>query len=111
VTFLAYAGCAELRQLQPRVLGELREFFSFLCYPNRIAEKRRERSQQRARETTTMAKGNKKIEEVDGVAPEREGTRPDFSVPPPRKKLPKDIQATLDDEEKMWEIMYDGRYV
>jgi len=58
-----------------------------------------------------MAKDDKKIDEVDGVAREREGTRPDFSVPPPRKKLPKDIQATLDDEEKMWEVMYEGRYV
>lgn len=56
-----------------------------------------------------MAKDDKKIEEVDGVAREREGTRPDFSVPPPRKKLPKNMQATLDDEEKMWEIMYEGR--
>ena len=32
-----------------------------------------------------MAKDDKKIDEVDGVAREREGTRPDFSVPPPRK--------------------------
>jgi hypothetical protein len=58
-----------------------------------------------------MAKDDKKIDEVDGIPREREGTRPDFSVPPPRKKLPKDMQATLDNEEKMWEIMYDGRYV
>ncbi|KAF2684265.1 hypothetical protein K458DRAFT_417857 [Lentithecium fluviatile CBS 122367] len=56
-----------------------------------------------------MAKDDKKIEEVDGVAREREGTRPDFSVPPPRKKLPKDLQETLDNDEKMWEIMYEGR--
>jgi hypothetical protein len=58
-----------------------------------------------------MAKDDKKIDEVDGIPREREGTRPDFSVPPPRKKLPKDMQATLDNDEKMWEIMYDGRYV
>lgn len=58
-----------------------------------------------------MAKDDKKIEEVDGVAREREGTRPDFSTPPQRKKLPKELQDTLDNDEKMWEIMYDGRYV
>jgi fission process protein 1 len=53
-----------------------------------------------------MAKDDKKVEEVER---EREGTRPDFSIPPPRKVLPKNLQDTLDSEEKMWEIMYDGR--
>lgn len=56
-----------------------------------------------------MAKDEKKIEEVDGVPRERDGTRPDFSIPPPRKKLPKGLQDTLDSEEKMWEILSDGR--
>lgn len=56
-----------------------------------------------------MVKDEKKIDEVDGVPREREGTRPDFSVPPPRKKLPKELQQTLDSDEKMWEVMYEGR--
>jgi fission process protein 1 len=49
------------------------------------------------------------IEEVDGVERIRKEARPDFSVPPPRKQLPKDIQSVLDDEEKMWETISDGR--
>ncbi|PVI04474.1 hypothetical protein DM02DRAFT_669080 [Periconia macrospinosa] len=55
-----------------------------------------------------MAKDDKGGEEVDGVIREREGKRPDFSTPPPRKKLPKELQDTLDNEEKMWEVMYEG---
>ncbi|KAH6857362.1 hypothetical protein J4E91_006207 [Alternaria rosae] len=56
-----------------------------------------------------MAKdSNKKIEEVDGVPAERQGARPDFSIPPPRKQLPKELQDTLNDEEKLWEVLYDG---
>lgn len=59
-----------------------------------------------------MAKdANKKVEEVDGVPVERQGARPDFSVPPPRKQLPKELQDTLNDEEKLWEVLYDGEYV
>lgn len=57
-----------------------------------------------------MAKDDKPKDEVDGVPRERDGTRPDFSVPPPRKKLPKSLQETLDSEEKMWDTMYEGRY-
>jgi hypothetical protein len=59
----------------------------------------------------TMAKNDKPvIEEVDGVERIRKEARPDFSVLPPRKQLPKDIQTVLDDEEKMWETISDGRY-
>jgi hypothetical protein len=59
-----------------------------------------------------MAKDdNKKIVEVAGVPVERHGTRPDFSIPPPRKQLPKELQDTLNDDEKMWEVLYDGEYV
>jgi hypothetical protein len=58
-----------------------------------------------------MAKDNKSIEEINGVPAERQGTRPDFSTPPPRKRLPKEIQDTLNDEEKLWEVLYDGEYV
>ncbi|KAF1923084.1 uncharacterized protein M421DRAFT_426187 [Didymella exigua CBS 183.55] len=57
-----------------------------------------------------MAKDDKPvIEEVDGVERIRKEARPDFSVPPPRKQLPKDVQAVLDDDEKMWETISDGR--
>ncbi len=57
-----------------------------------------------------MAKDNKSIvEEVDGVERIRKEARPDFSVPPPRKQLPKNIQTVLDDDEKMWETISDGR--
>ncbi|CAN9079303.1 unnamed protein product [Alternaria alternata] len=56
-----------------------------------------------------MAKDdNKKIVEVDGVPVERQGTRPDFSIPPARKQLPKELQDTLNDDEKMWDVLYDG---
>ncbi|KAF1946932.1 hypothetical protein EJ02DRAFT_450266 [Clathrospora elynae] len=55
-----------------------------------------------------MTKDDKSTEEVDGVPVERNGTRPDFSVLPARKKLPKEIQDTLNDEEKLWEVLYDG---
>ncbi|KAF1982644.1 hypothetical protein K402DRAFT_397368 [Aulographum hederae CBS 113979] len=37
----------------------------------------------------------------------RDEPRPDFSVPPPGKKLPKSIQDTLDNEEKLWGTYYD----
>jgi fission process protein 1 len=58
-----------------------------------------------------MAKDDKRIEEVGGVPAERQGTRPDFSTPPPRKQLPKELQEALNDEEKLWEVLYDGGYV
>ncbi|KAF2091364.1 hypothetical protein K490DRAFT_31502 [Saccharata proteae CBS 121410] len=38
----------------------------------------------------------------------RNEPRPDFSQPPPRKRLPKALQDTLDDDEKLWETLYDG---
>lgn len=55
-----------------------------------------------------MAKDNKSTDEVNGVLPERQGARPDFTVPPPRKQLPKELQDTLDNDEKLWEVLYDG---
>lgn len=57
-----------------------------------------------------MAKDNGRgAEDVNGtIVPGRQGTRPDFSVPPPRKQLPKELQDTLDNEEKLWEVLYDG---
>jgi fission process protein 1 len=35
--------------------------------------------------------------------------RPDFSKPLPRKRLPAALQDTLDNEEKLWETMYEGK--
>lgn len=58
-----------------------------------------------------MAKDNTRVEEVNGVPQERPGTRPDISVLPPRKRLPKELQDTLNDEEKLWAVMYEGKYV
>lgn len=55
-----------------------------------------------------MAKDDKPVQEVNGVVPERQGTRPDFSVPPPRKALPRELQDTLDNDEKLWDVLYDG---
>ncbi len=54
-----------------------------------------------------MARDNKK----DDIPHERKEPRPDFSVPPPRKKLPKELQDTIDNEEKLWEVLYEGKYV
>lgn len=59
----------------------------------------------------TMAKDNKTVvEEVDGIERLRKEPRPDFSVPPPRKQLPKELQDRLNDDETMWESISDGRY-
>lgn len=52
---------------------------------------------------STMAKDDKKAVEVDGIT-----TRPDPAVLPARKRLPKELQDTLDNEEKLWEVLYDG---
>lgn len=57
-----------------------------------------------------MTKDDRRIEE-DDVPHERQGTRPDFSIPPPRKQLPKELQDTLNNEEKLWEVLYEGKYV
>lgn len=56
-----------------------------------------------------MAKDEKTIaEEVDGVEHIRKEARPDFSIPPPRKQLPKDIMDKLNDE-TTWDSISDGR--
>jgi mitochondrial fission process protein 1 len=54
---------------------------------------------------------NGPVEEVPDVARAKAGERPDFSTPPARKPLPKEIQETLDNEEKLWDTLYEGRYV
>lgn len=46
---------------------------------------------------------------LDDIPHEREGTRPDFSKPLPRKPLPKALQSTLDREDSdYWASIYDG---
>jgi fission process protein 1 len=50
----------------------------------------------------------KKDNTTDDIPHEREGARPDYSVQPTRKKLPKDLQDTLDNEEKLWAALYEG---
>ncbi|KAK0650886.1 hypothetical protein DIS24_g6332 [Lasiodiplodia hormozganensis] len=50
-----------------------------------------------------------KDDDFSDIPHERNEPRPDFSKQPvPRKKLPPSIQATLDDEEKLWEALYEG---
>lgn len=44
----------------------------------------------------------------EDVPHERSEPRPDFSKPLPRKRLPAALQDTLDNEEKLWETMYEG---
>ena len=44
---------------------------------------------------------------LDDIPHSRKEPRPDFSKPIPRKKLPKEIQDTLDDEQKLWEALSD----
>ncbi|CAO2652790.1 Nn.00g022010.m01.CDS01 [Neocucurbitaria sp. VM-36] len=56
-----------------------------------------------------MAKDDKRSEEVNGGSQKPQGTPPDLSVLPPRKRLPKELQETLNDEEKLWEVMYEGK--
>lgn len=45
------------------------------------------------------------------IVHERAEPRPDFSGPLPRTKLPEAIQETLDDEEKLWATLYEGKLV
>lgn len=52
-----------------------------------------------------MAKGK----DLDDIPHERKEPRPDFSVQPERKPLPKSIQDTLDDDEKLWVALYEGK--
>ncbi|KAG9951608.1 hypothetical protein KCU81_g2995, partial [Aureobasidium melanogenum] len=62
--------------------------------------------------TATMANDkdtNTKPLNFDDVPRERKEDRPDYSQPLPRKRLPKALQDTLDNEEKLWETMYEGK--
>jgi fission process protein 1 len=56
-----------------------------------------------------MASRAPKKDDFDPQVPhERKEPRPDFSEPPPAKKLPKALQDTLDNDEKLWDALYDG---
>jgi fission process protein 1 len=50
-----------------------------------------------------MGQGNTTARD-HGAPREDRGPKPDFSIPPVSKKLPESIQATLNDEQKMWEL-------
>jgi fission process protein 1 len=50
-----------------------------------------------------------KDDPIKDIPHERKEPRPDFSGPLPRKKLPEALQQTLDNEEKLWETLYDGK--
>ncbi|KAL5113246.1 hypothetical protein ACEQ8H_008886 [Pleosporales sp. CAS-2024a] len=58
-----------------------------------------------------MAKDDKKslVDEYKDIPHERTESRPDFSTPPARKQLPKALQDTLNDDEKLWEVLYEGK--
>jgi fission process protein 1 len=52
---------------------------------------------------------NSIADKFDDIPHERKGPRPDFSTPPARKQLPKELQDTLNDDEKLWEVLYEGK--
>jgi fission process protein 1 len=62
--------------------------------------------------TATMSddknKNTKTIDFEDIPRERSDQPRPDFSKPLPRKRLPAALQDTLDNEEKLWETMYEG---
>ncbi|KAF2455033.1 mitochondrial 18 KDa protein-domain-containing protein [Lineolata rhizophorae] len=45
---------------------------------------------------------------ADDIPRERPEPRPDFSKQEPAKKLPAALEETLEDEEKMWDALYEG---
>ncbi|KAF2098817.1 mitochondrial 18kDa protein [Rhizodiscina lignyota] len=56
-----------------------------------------------------MSKKDESKLNLDDIPHERNEPRPDFSTPPRPSKLPKSIQDTLDNEEKLWETVYAGK--
>lgn len=59
-----------------------------------------------------MANGNGKEPFDPKVEHIRNEDRPaNLSQPLPQKALPKDIQRVLDDDETLWETIYEGEYV
>ena len=56
-----------------------------------------------------VSNGGKKDDWDPQVPHVRKEPRPDFTTPLPRGKLPKEIQDTLDNDEKLWELVYEGK--
>ena len=57
-----------------------------------------------------MAKDNEPdVDQLKAIEHERTQPRPDFSQPLPSKKLPKELQQTLDSEERMWDVLTSGQ--
>jgi fission process protein 1 len=57
-----------------------------------------------------MAKDNKTlVDKFEDIPHERKDPRPDFSTPPPRKQLPKQLKDTLNDDEQLWDVLYEGK--
>jgi fission process protein 1 len=54
------------------------------------------------------SKAPKKDDFDPQVPHERKEPRPDFSEQPAPKKLPKDLQDSLDKDEGFWDSIYDG---
>lgn len=49
-------------------------------------------------------------DQTDSIPHERSEPRPDFSKPPTRKSLPKEIQQNLDNPERFWAVVTSGNY-
>ncbi|KAK4554453.1 hypothetical protein LTR86_008307 [Recurvomyces mirabilis] len=49
------------------------------------------------------------LDQFKSIEHERTEPRPDFSKPVPRKTLPKDLQDTMNDEERFWDVLSSGK--
>ncbi|KAK3672033.1 hypothetical protein LTR78_008002 [Recurvomyces mirabilis] len=49
------------------------------------------------------------LDQLKSIEHERTEPRPDFSKPVPRKTLPKDLQDTMNDEERFWDVLSSGK--
>ncbi|KAF7187109.1 Mitochondrial fission process protein 1 [Pseudocercospora fuligena] len=47
-------------------------------------------------------------DQLSTIPHERQGDRPDYSKPLPRQKLPKELQDTLDHEDRFWDVLTSG---
>ena len=51
-------------------------------------------------------------EKINDIPHTRNEKRPDFSSKPlPERSVPRSIQETLDNDEKLWALLYEGRFV
>ncbi|KAF2161864.1 hypothetical protein M409DRAFT_27593 [Zasmidium cellare ATCC 36951] len=56
-----------------------------------------------------MSSNDKNTSELDTIPHERKEPRPDFTQPLPRKNLPADLQKTLDNEDRFWDVLTTGQ--